>query len=142
MTHPDRFIQPVPPEILEEESDEPELVFEAHLQSGFTLQNALNLIEGQIGTASEFLDQNQDAIRNKILFANMMISTLSLSVGSASFVGSLFGMNVVNSFENDPNVFNLIAILSVSGALCLAVLIIFILVYTGTIPRTRLAGGV
>jgi len=72
LTNPERFIQPVPEEVLEEESDEPELILgrfpsltpaadilkpdifaillvhaEANLQIGLSLVNALDLVDGQ-----------------------------------------------------------------------------------------------
>jgi magnesium transporter len=41
ITHPERFIIPVTQSVLDEESDEPELILEAHLQCGHTLKNTL-----------------------------------------------------------------------------------------------------
>lgn len=137
LTHPERFIQPVPQEVLEEESDEPELILEAHIQIAFTLENALDLIQGQIETASELVDQKLDAVRNRILYVNMVISVLSLCVSSASLVGSLFGMNLSNGLELDPNAFSQITGVTVAGTIVMAISIIALLMYSGTIPRTR-----
>jgi magnesium transporter len=92
LTHPDRFVQPVPQATLEEESDEPELILEAHLQRGHTLTNALSLVQGQINSTEDFAVRKSDTIRNRLLYINMVVSVVSLSVGLGSFIGSMYGM--------------------------------------------------
>lgn len=133
LTHPERFIQPVPQEVLEEESDEPELILEAHLQTALTLMNSLDLIKGQIDTASELLDQRLDSIRNKILLANVFVSILSLCAASISVVGSIFGMNLRNHIEQDPRAFIQVTFGSIAGAVVLGLAIIYTLVRAGAI---------
>jgi magnesium transporter len=141
LSHPDRFIKPVSAQILEEESNEPELILEASMQTGLTLTNALHLIQGQIDTASELVDQKLDSVRNKILFANMIISVFSLCVASASLVGSIFGMNLTNGLEFDNNAFKQVAVGTVCGAFSMCVFIMAALIYSGAIPQTRLYGS-
>ncbi len=51
VSHPENFFQPVSQEMLEIESDEPELVLESNLHNALTLSNALDLIQGQVDTA-------------------------------------------------------------------------------------------
>ena len=51
VTHPQNFIQPISAELLEIESDNPELVLESNLQSVMSLSNALELIDGQVSSA-------------------------------------------------------------------------------------------
>lgn len=51
ISHPENFVQPISQELLEIESDEPELVLESNLHNALTLSNALDLIEGQVDTA-------------------------------------------------------------------------------------------
>jgi magnesium transporter len=51
VTHPENFVQPISPEMLEIESDEPELVLESNLHDALTLSNALDLIQGQVDAA-------------------------------------------------------------------------------------------
>ena len=53
VTHPENFIQPISSEMLEIESDEPELVLESNLNNALTLSNALDLIQGQVDTARQ-----------------------------------------------------------------------------------------
>ena len=93
-THPERFMYPVSAEVLEEESDEPELILESYLQEGLSLINVLDSIQGQIDTAAELVDQRLDSVRNRILMANMVLTAFSVAVAIASLVGSFFGMNV------------------------------------------------
>ena len=135
LTNPERFIQPVSPEVLEEESDEPELILEAHLQTALTLTNAIDLMTGQIDSAAALVDQKLDAVRNRLLFANMVISILSLCVASASLVGSIFGMNLRNFMEDDPNAFRQVTYGTLAGSIVLALFIMFLLSFSGTIPR-------
>jgi magnesium transporter len=140
LTHPHRFIQPVPQEVLEEESDEPELILEANLQIALTLLNSLDLIKGQIDTASELLDQKLDALRNRLLFANMLISICTLAVTVAAVVGSFFGMNITNPLEETPKAWSQVTFGSIAGCILLTFLILYLLVYSGTIPRSSFRG--
>jgi magnesium transporter len=133
LTHPDRFIKPVDPDVLEEETDEPELILEAHLQVGLTLENGLGLLQGQLDTASEHFGRKLDAMRNRILFANMIITVCSLCVGTGSFVGSVFGMNVTNHIEDSDIAFKIITGTTVAGSFCLGAVIMLGLIWSGTI---------
>lgn len=137
LSHPERFIQPVSQAVLEEESDEPELILEAHLQIAQTLTNSLDLVQGQIDTAAELVDQKLDAQRNRLLFANMVISILSLCVACGSLVGSIFGMNLKNRMEDEADKFNKIAFGTLAGTIGMAGFILFILRYSGTVPSFR-----
>jgi magnesium transporter len=133
LTHPERFIQPVSPEILETESDEPEIILESHLQQALSLINALDLIQGQVDTAAELIDQKLDATRNKILLANMLISTISLCLSVGMLVGGFFGMNLKNHIENDPDAFAQITFGTIASITCLFAFILSILYSSGTI---------
>jgi hypothetical protein len=149
VTHPERYIQPVPQRVLDEESDEPELILEANLHNSLTLLNYLDLVKGQINTAKELIDQKQDATRNRLLFANMMISIFSLCVTVAATVGSFFGMNVHNGYEvkdcsadgtcppPSTHVFKIIVGVTLAACTFMCFLILGVLWFSGTIPRTR-----
>ena len=148
LTHPERFIQPVPQQVLEEESNEPELILEANLQVAMTLQNNLNLIHGKVSTAKELIDQKQDATRNRLLLANMLISVLMLCVTMIAAVGAFFGMNVPNPLHemdlcetilpqrDDTGAFETICWASTIGAVFMCMFIMFVLYQTGTIDWT------
>ncbi|GKY96108.1 hypothetical protein MPSEU_000571200 [Mayamaea pseudoterrestris] len=134
-THPHRFLKPVTKEILDEEADEPELIMEAHLQIGLTLQNALDLIQGQIDTASELVDQKLDASRNRLLFTNMVLNLLTLCVTMGTFIVGAFGMNLTNFYENSPFAFGQIVWGTTGGMMLCLVLMLGGLVWLGIVPR-------
>ena len=119
------------------ESDEPELILEAHLQQAFTLTNSLNLVRGEIETTQELINQRLDAVRNRLLLANMIISVGSLCVATGSFIGSLFGMNVINGLEEAEGVFNWIVIGTLFGMLLMVLMFGIVLWYAGTLPNMR-----
>jgi magnesium transporter len=135
LTHPDRFIQPVPQSVLDEESDEPELILEAHLQRGHTLTNALSLVQGQIHSTEEFAVQKSDNVRNRLLYINMMISLLSLSVSGAGFVGSIFGMNVENPLEESSTAFFTLTFSTIGASLFFVIFVLFLIRRLGALPR-------
>ncbi|CAB9505377.1 inner membrane magnesium transporter MRS2 [Seminavis robusta] len=137
LSHPERFIQPVPEEILNEESDEPELILEAHLQHAFSLTNSLDLVRGEIQTTQELINQRLDAVRNRLLLANMLISIGSLVVAFGSFIGSVFGMNVMNSLEDSDTAFNTIVLATCLSMVGLVLLFALILWVAGTLPSMR-----
>lgn len=115
LTHPERFLQPVPEEILHEESDEPELILEVYLQQALSIVNELDLLKGQIITTEEQISMQLDAIRNRLLFINTLLSVASLCVAIGSFVGSIFGMNLTNHIEDHPTAFTRVTIGTVVG---------------------------
>ena len=134
LTHPELFIQPVPAEVLEEESDEPELILESFLQQGLSLVNAMGLIEGQINTAAELVDQKLDAARNKILLANTVITTIALCVDCAMVVSSMFGMNLTNHLEDSDSAFIKVTFWTLAGSVLLFFFTMFVMDRTGALP--------
>ena len=142
LTHPERFVQPVPQRILNEESDEPELILEANLQIGLTLVNYIEVIQGQIHTAKELIDQRLDATRNKLLFANMLISVFTLCITLGALVGSFFGMNLLlpGNLGEDEFAFNQVVAYTCIGCTVICIGIMLALLYTDTISF-RLSGS-
>jgi len=125
ITHPERFIQPVSQEILNEESDEPELILEAYMQQALSEVNALELLKGNILNTEELVSLKMDTVRNRLLYINTMVSVFSLCIAGASLIGSLFGMNLKNNLEEDENAFLHVIFGTVAG--CLALLTLFII---------------
>ena len=121
LSHPERFIQPVSQEILHEESDEPELILEAYLQQALSIVNELDLLKGQIMTTEEQISMTLDAIRNRLLYINTLLSVASLCVASGSFVGSLFGMNLINPLDESGTAF-----FSVTIGTCVAMALLWV----------------
>ena len=136
ITHPENFIQPVSPEVLENESDEPELILESHLQHGYSLMNTLELIQGKVESASDLWEQRLDATRNKILLANMLLTTVSLCLTATSVVGSFLGMNIGVPGQGVDGYFMPVVVGTVGGSVLLGLLILAALILTGTIQRT------
>lgn len=135
MLHPERFMQNTTEEILEEEASEPSFLIEAHLTTAYTLQNVLHLIKGQIDSASELVDRKQDTARNKILLANTIISVFSLCVGSASLVGSFFGMNLTNHLETNSKAWAVVLCATMAMSVVIGVFGIQALIWSGALPR-------
>lgn len=135
ITHPERFIQPVSQEILEEESDEPELLLESYMQQSLSTANTLELLQGQITSTEELVTMKLDAIRNRLLYISTMVSIASLCVATASLVGSIFGMNLLNNLENDPNAFEQVLAGTLIGSVGLFVLISFWAYRSGVLPQ-------
>jgi hypothetical protein len=136
ITHPDHFVQSVPRWVLDEESAEPELIMEANLHIGTAILNYLKLLQGQINSAKELVDQMQDARRNHLLLADIMISVFSLVVALGSVVGSFFGMNVPNGWETNTVVFKPIVNFTVLGCSLVCIFIMGVLWFSGTIPHS------
>jgi magnesium transporter len=134
LTHPERFIQPVPQAILDEESDEPELIVEAHLQRGHSLANALRLVQGQITSTEDYAERKSDTIRNQLLYINLLLQAVTLSVTIGSFVGAIFGMNVLNGYEDSHRAFILIFAGTVGFMVCLPCVLIFMIRKMGILP--------
>jgi len=134
VTHPERFIQPVSQEILNEESDEPELILEAYMQQALSEVNALELLRGNIMNTEELVSLKMDTIRNRLLYLNTMVSVFSLCISTASLIGSLFGMNLTNSLEDDENAFEQVVWGTMLGCLALLVLLIFYISKSGVMP--------
>jgi magnesium transporter len=137
ITNPERFIQPVPQEVLNEESDEPELLLEAHLQHALSEVNALELLKGNISNTEELVTLRMDTIRNRLLYINTVVSVISLCVATASLVGSIFGMNLINHLEEDKNAFVEVVLGTVIGIVLLLIAILAFIARSGVMPKQR-----
>lgn len=135
VTHPQNFIQPISAELLEIESDNPELVLESNLQSVMSLSNALELIDGQVSSASDLIDARMDAARNKFLLASVCMSIASISLTILTCVGGIFGMNLASGLEDitDPPYFNIVTLVSCVGSVVVAITLFGIMVKLGVI---------
>ena len=92
---------------------------------------------GEIQTTQEHINQRLDAIRNRLLLANMIISIGSFCVAIGSFVGSIFGMNVTNHMEEDPSAFRQIVIGTCLGMVGMVFFVGLVLWLAGTMPNLR-----
>jgi magnesium transporter len=126
MTHPERFIFPLSPAILNQEADNPELILEVYLEQAFNASNTLELLLGKINTTEGLVDVKLDTIRNRLLFVNTFFSLIMLFLGAGGVVSSLLGMNLLNYMEDNPTAFTKVVCGTIVGGLvlfCLACLI-------------------
>ena len=133
LTHPEHFIQPVSRDVLEEESDEPELILEAHLQDAMMLADILDLLQGQIETASELLDRRVDSARNKILEVNVIFMVAAMCLQAIHAAKAIFGMNLNSYIQEKAHLFVIVTFSAIGGAFCIFCVTIYILVKTHTI---------
>lgn len=105
ITHPERFIFPLSPAILNQEADSPELILEVYLEQAFNASNTLELLLGKINTTEGLVDVKLDTIRNRLLFVNTFFSLVMLFLGAGGLVSSLLGMNLLNYMEDNPTAF-------------------------------------
>ena len=125
ITHPELFIQPVPRSVLEEESDEPELILEVFMQQALSTANQVDLLKGQITTSEELMAMQLDTVRNRLLLINAIVSLFTLTLSVAALVGSIYGMNVIIGLEDDPDAFTKI----VAGTSVACVIFLCLLLY-------------
>ena len=92
---------------------------------------------GEIQTTQELINQRLDAVRNRLLLANMIISIGSFCVAIGSFIGSIFGMNVKNYLEDDPDAFRQIVIGTSLGMIGVVFFVGLVLWLAGTMPSLK-----
>jgi magnesium transporter len=91
-----------------------ELLFEAFSQNVSTVETSLELLSSEIVNAEQFHELCLTTARNRLLAATLGFTIISMCTGVGSFVGSIFGMNVVSGLEEEEGVFRVIAIVSSS----------------------------
>ncbi|XP_024520884.1 magnesium transporter MRS2-7 [Selaginella moellendorffii] len=84
----------------------------------------LEELRKEMDAAQEVWELGLDATRNRIITTNLYISFATLSFSLATLPGSFFGMNVTNGWENDLNMFRLIAGTTLCTATILGVALI------------------
>ena len=136
ITHPERFILPVPEDVIHEESDEPELILEAYVQHGLSSINALNSLSSRIQSTEDAVSMKLDTIRNRLLYINTFVSLVSASIAASSLVGSIFGMNLINHLEDSNTAFMQVVIGTVISGLCILFGLSFIFFRAATSPIT------
>jgi magnesium transporter len=135
LTHPELFIQPVPEEVLNEESDEPELILEVYLQQALSICNQLDLLNGQVTTSEELMAMQLDTVRNRLLYVNAAVSIFTLTVSIAALIGSIYGMNVINGREEEPGAFNSIVIGTSVGCFVFLCSLLFVFYKALSLPN-------
>ena len=134
ITHPERFIQPVPEDVIHEESDEPELILEAYVQHGLSSINALSHLSSKIQSTEDAVSMKLDTIRNRLLFINTFVSLVSTSIAASSLIGSIFGMNLINHLEESDTAFAQVVIGTALSGLCILFGLSFMFFRAATSP--------
>ena len=90
-----------------QESDhaEVELLFETFHHAASELEQRATSLKTDISLMQQFLEVHFDSQRNRLMRFNIALSAATLSVSLGSFGASVFGMNLVNHFENHPTAF-------------------------------------
>ena len=140
ITHPERFIQPVSRGVLDEESDEPELILEVYMQQALSIYNQLDLLKGNVATSEELMAMQLDTVRNRLLLINaILLQVVALSVSVAALVGSIYGMNVIIGVEDDPTAFRRIVIGTSVSCVLFLVFLLYIFYRALALPNVNLA---
>lgn len=105
LSNPERFVKPTH-EILHEESDEPAMILEVYLQEGYKIKRNLMLLNKKVNRAETEVQMDLDALRNRLLYINTVVSVASLIFGMGSFIAGMFGVNVPFRLNNDPSAFS------------------------------------
>lgn len=66
-----------------------------------------------------------DAMRNRLLYINTLLSVATLCVSIGSFIGAIFGMNLTNHIEEEETAFVRVVFGTVVGMFCMWVILSF-----------------
>ena len=82
-------------------------------------ERVTNVLE-EMEDVAQFVSSHQDNVRNDLISMTMYIEMIGMTLGFGAFVGGVFGMNLTNSYEEDPNAFAIVV-----GLLFLVMILIF-----------------
>ena len=116
MTDPERFRQPVPQAVLEEEGDEPELILEAYSQQALGTASSLKLLSANVASTEALVLMSLDAVRNRLLAYNTFLALLSTCLAMCTLVSGFFGMNLENKLEDSDGAFVQVVTWTMVGA--------------------------
>ena len=84
-------------------------------------EKVTNILEG-MDEVAQFVHSHQDNVRNDLISMTLIIEILGMTLGFGAFIGGVFGMNLTNSYEEDPYAFVIVNII---------LLIVMILIFAG-----------
>ena len=84
-----------------------QILVESYLMDYNSLETKLAFLKAQIQNAEELMSFRLDTARNELLIADTTLAVMMLTVGIATFLSSLFGMNIASGIEtvDSPEVF-------------------------------------
>lgn len=95
-----------------EEHVDIEILFESYLRDVLNINNQLEMLIERVTNTQSLLDTRLNAVRNRLLCADMIISILSLTFATVAAVGGVFGMNLISGYEESDNAFYVVTIVS------------------------------
>ena len=63
---------------------------------------------------AQFVNSHQDNVRNDLISMTLIIEILGMTLGFGAFIGGVFGMNLTNSYEEDPHAFVIVNVILLS----------------------------
>lgn len=87
------------------EHAEVETMLESFVEQLQELENSAIGMRNRIVNAEQYMRILADSQRNRIIKTNLYVSLATLAVSTSALGAGIFGMNLINGFENDPNAF-------------------------------------
>lgn len=112
-----------------------EILLESHLMDYNSLESKLLHIKEVLHNAEESVALRLDTSRNQLLVADTILSIITLAITSGSFIGALYGMNLINHMESYPHAFSHVVIITVIGMTILVTTIIIFFRAKGILPN-------
>lgn len=93
-------------------------------------------MKGQLQTTEELMNMKSDAIRNKILYVNMVITIIMVALTLESLIAGFFGMNLPNRLMESQHEWIPIVTGTVAGGFVLVIVIMLLLQRWGIVYST------
>lgn len=106
------------------------------MQLAVTLTNELESLDAQLRSTEGLMNMKSDTLRNRILYINMLTTTVTMGVTMAVVVSAYFGMNVpIHIYQSAPGVaFRPMMIYSILGSVIVTFLIFALWRRLGILP--------
>ncbi len=118
--------------------DEIELLFESHVQNVRGVLMSLRLLRYEVEDTEKMFTMELAMARNRILIAETVIGTISMTLGIIAAIGGIFGMNLKSGVEDSEGWFTGVTLASVIISVIVTVVIIVILIKSLRMARDRL----
>ena len=117
------------------EKEETINLLESYLNDYNNLLNMASYISLELHNSEELILLRLDVSRNALLVADTKLSVVNISLSLGSFIGSMFGMNLINHFESTTNGF--LIVFSLTGIISVIVTFVTIMHFkkTNVIPK-------
>lgn len=99
------------------------------------LESKIEFLRSQIFSVEELVLLRLDTSRNQLLIADIILSLSGFVLGCGNLIGAIFGMNLVNHLENNPNTFVIVIVITILLMLGVFVGFIGYFRYSGVFPK-------